>query len=90
MKFRDDFGVYICPHIFKDGDPVLEGIRDPDGDWQLFCGRENCAEQSKPHLVGIGHLISNDESINELTCLKPGTYAERESVLQKWHYGELN
>ena len=89
MKFRDDFGVYVCPHIFNNESPVLEGIRDPDGNWQFFCGSENCALESKPHFIGVGHLTNSDSTINELSCLEPGTYGERKNLTESWAFGQL-
>ena len=82
-------GVYICPHVFKNESPVLVGVRDPDGYWQLFCGDEGCPETSKPHLVCIGHLIKGDPTINELTCLKPNSCAQRIHANANWEFGEL-
>lgn len=89
MKFRDDYGVYVCPHIFRKESPVLEGIRDHDGYWQFFCGQENCALESEPHLIGVGHLTNSDESVNDLTCLEPGIYGERKSIEDCWVFGQL-
>jgi len=89
MKFRDNYGVYVCPHIFKNESPVLECIRDPEGDWQFFCGSENCSVESEPHFIGVGHLTKSDGQINELTCLEPGTYAERKNTMDCWVFGQL-
>ena len=89
MKFRDDYGVYVCPHVFKKESPVLECIRDPDGYWQFFCGHENCALESEPHFIGVGHLTNSDASINDLTCLEPGTYGERKNINESWIFGQL-
>lgn len=88
-KFRNDYGVFVCEHVFKDKLPVLEAVRDPDGYWQFFCGGEEDFENSRPRHIGIGHLTNIDPSIHELTCMEPGQFAERSSVGEPWHFGNL-
>lgn len=89
MKFRDDYGVYICSHILRERKPILEGIRDPDGNWQFLCGQEHDFDNEECHLVEVGHLVSKDSTVNELTILQPGEFAERESQNDNWQFGEL-
>ena len=90
MKFSDNFGVFICAHVFKESLPVLEGIRDPDGDWQFFCGKTHDFEIEEPHLVGVGHLISSDGSIEELAKLQKGERATRSSENEPWVVSSLD
>ena len=90
MKFQPDFGVYVCPHVYEGTKPVLDAIRDPEGDWQFLCGDSNCTETSQPKLVGVGHLTEKDGSIEEMTKLEPGTYAERSSQNEPWVFGKLD
>jgi len=90
MKFRHDYGVYVCPHVFAHESPVLDALRDPDGYWQFFCGDPKCPETSEPKLIGVGHLIEKDETINEVTCLEASTYAERTSINAPWQFGKLD
>jgi len=90
MKFQSDFGVYVCPHVYDNTSPVLDVVRDPDGDWQFFCGDTNCAEKSEPKLIGVDHLTEQDNSIEEMTKLKPGTYAERSKQNEPWAFGKLD
>ncbi|TKB45849.1 hypothetical protein [Thalassotalea mangrovi] len=89
MKFNDNYGVYVCPHVFNQESPVFVCVRDPDGDWQFFCHDEECPENSEPHLIGVGHLTEADPSINELTTLAPNTFAERQSPEEPWLFGEI-
>jgi hypothetical protein len=89
-KFRADYGVYLCPHVFNKEKSILEVVRDPDGHWQFFCGGEHDFENEKCHLVGIGHLFEEDSSIHELANMDKGTYAERKSVNEKWEFGALD
>ena len=90
MIFRDDYGVYVCSHVFKNTRPILESVRDEDGSWQFLCGVEGCLDEGGPHLVGVGHLIARDPSINELIVLNLGMYAERASDTSKWEFGTLD
>jgi len=89
MEFNDIYRVYVCPHVFKKECPIFVSIRDPYGEWQFFCDDENCPENSKPHLVGAGHLTQADPTINELTCLKPGSSAQKIHANSNWEYGGL-
>ena len=89
MKFNDNYGVYVCPHIFKKESPVLVSIRDPEGYWQFFCEDENCPEKSVPHLIGVGHLTQSDPIIHALTCLKSSSFAQRIHANANWEFGEL-
>ena len=90
MSFRPDFGVYVCPHVFNRSRPVLESVRDPEGDWQMLCGIAGCVEESEPHYVGVGHLVERDSSIDELSQLRAGMFAERASPDMPWLFGELS
>ena len=89
LKFRSDYAVFLCPHVFRKERPILEVIRDPDGDWQFFCGGEHDFEKERPHTVGIGHLIEDDPSIQDLAAMEKGTYAERDAIGLKWRFGVL-
>ncbi|CAM3226633.1 DUF2185 domain-containing protein [Vibrio neptunius] len=89
MKFREDYGVWVCPHVFKKTRPILLSVRDYDGSWQFLCGLEGCVESGEPHHVGIGHLLSEDSTLDELTIMEPGSYAERKSLKSKWSFGNL-
>lgn len=90
MKFRDDYGVYVCSHIFENSRPILDSVRDKDGSWQFLCGVDGCVDEGEPHLVGVGHLVKRDLSVNQLTSLKPGMYAERANENEPWKYGLLD
>ena len=87
-KFRRDYGVYTCPHIFRKERPILLVIRDPDGDWQFLCGQEDDDEEC--HLVGVGHLLDEDPSLNLVAELGAGTLAERDNMQQNWNFYELD
>jgi len=87
--FREDYGVYCCPHIFNKQRPILLVIRDPDeGDWQFLCGEND--DTGDCHLVGIGHLIERDPEVAQMANLKKGSGAERATVSNAWSYFELD
>ncbi|WP_019865449.1 hypothetical protein [Methylovulum miyakonense] len=81
MKFISNLGVFICPHIFENTRPILLVIHD-EGDWQCLCGQYD--HDGKGHLVGIGHLIQRDASLDELFDLQDGWEAERASENDAW------
>jgi len=89
MKFRSDYGVYVCTHVFEHSRPVLESVRDFDGSWQFLCGIDGCIDEGEPHHIGVGHLTVSDPNINEVTALEPGMYAERSDVNSVWTFGRL-
>jgi hypothetical protein len=90
LEFKYDIGVYVCPHIFEGVAPILFSVRDFDGSYQFLCGDKNCVESSKPHFVHIGFIANTDPTINELTSLKPGMFAERFSSIADWEFGQLD
>ncbi|MCD6678930.1 hypothetical protein [Vibrio cholerae] len=90
MKFEPNYGVFVCSHVYDHSRPVLVSVRDFDGSWQFICGLEGCVESGEPRLVCCEHLVSHDETINALTCMTPGTYAERQNIGKGWVYSDLD
>ena len=89
-KFRADYGVFVCPHVFEGNTDVLFAVRDFDGSWQFLCGADHDAESEAPRHVGVDHLAENDSSIHELTALLPGQFASRQSRDSDWTVGDLD
>ncbi|MCB4438681.1 DUF2185 domain-containing protein [Alteromonas sp. McT4-15] len=89
MNFKDDYGVFVCPHVFAQSAPILFSVRDFDGSWQFLCGDDDCIESSKPKLVHVGKLAKIDPTIHQLTSMGIGTYAERFSSIADWTFGKL-
>lgn len=87
-RFRRDYGVYCCSHVFSDQRPVLLVIRDPDGDWQFLCG--NSEENEDCHLVGIGHLLDRDPSLGQMAELMVSSGAERKDISASWEMFSLD
>jgi hypothetical protein len=86
-EFNPDFGVYICEHIFKKESPVLLVVRDEELSWQFLCG--GSLENDPCHLVGVGHLLARDDTLQSMADLPIGHYAERDSIDDPWNCGEL-
>ncbi|WDD98213.1 hypothetical protein [Thalassomonas actiniarum] len=89
-KFRRDYGVYTCPHVFKKERPVKLVIRDPDSDWQFFCGDEQADEAEECHLVHVSHLLEDDKSLEIMAELEPEERAERKDEQTDWEFFELD
>jgi len=86
-EFREDFGVYCCPHVFDSTRPVLLVVRDPDGDWQFLCGKRDDTQDC--HLIGVGHLLQRDLSLGAMADLDVASGAERENQRGEWKYFRL-
>ena len=87
-KFRDDLAVFCCPHVFRNERPILLVIRDPDGDWQFLCGKED-EDFDQCHHVDIGQFLERDASLKEMVKLEPSSGAERSEIDSDWKFFEL-
>ena len=74
---------YICSHVFDASRPVLLVSRE-DGDWSLMCGDGHDFDRDLPKVVGIGHLLERDPSLNDVVDLPAGFEAERPAVGEPW------
>jgi hypothetical protein len=74
---------YVCTHVFDRERPVLLVTRE-DGDWCLLCGDVHEDTAASFRVVGIGHILENDNSLYEILDLQPNWDAERKSVGQQW------
>ena len=85
MTTRIDFHQksYVCNHVFHRERPVLLVSR-PDGDWCFLCGDEHENDGSAYKVVGIGHVLEHDPSIETVLDLAPGWDAERSASDQSW------
>ncbi len=82
MKFApNNLTSYICPHIFENSRPILLVVHD-DGEWQFLCGGNDHGHDC--HIVGIGHLVDRDPSINKCADLPNGFMAQRAALDQPW------
>lgn len=85
MPFRRDghHKAYVCSHVFNASKPILFVSR-PDGDWCFLCGAAHPNGASAFRVVGIGHLIEIDPSLEKLADLPPDWDAERKAVGKRW------
>ncbi len=77
-EFRRDYAVYCCPHVFNKLRLILLVIRDPDGDWQFLCGKNDDSDEC--NAIGVGHLLDRDSELGQFANLEETTGAERESI----------
>lgn len=75
---------YVCIHVFDRERPVLYVTR-PDGDWCFLCGEDDHPDDAAAfRVVGPGHLVAEDISLNDVLDLAPNEEAERETVGGAW------
>lgn len=74
---------YVCTHVFSQERPVLLVDRS-DGDWSLVCGDMHPQNASAYCVVGIGHILDADPTLEAILDLPPEWEAERSSVEAHW------
>jgi len=70
---------YVCTHVFSRERPVLLVDRS-DGDWSLVCGDMHPQNASAYCVVGIGHILDADPTLEAIPALQPEGEAERSGV----------
>lgn len=88
-SFRRDYGIFCCPHVFRDERPVLFVVRDPDGYWQFLCGQED-EDFAHGHHVDVGHLLDRDPTLEKMADLEIATGARRTAIGAEWNVFDLN
>ena len=84
MEFSPtNLGVIVCSHVLEASRPVLLVAHDADG-WNFACGRRDHGGADDFHVVGVGHLVSRDTSVNDCADLPVGYIAERASETSAW------
>ena len=73
---------YICSHVFNYERPILLVVHE-DGDWSFMCGGTDHGPDDC-HVVGVGHLIDRDASLNQCADLPNGFEAERAGPNDGW------
>ena len=74
---------YVCTHVFAHERPVLLVSR-ADGAWALVCGDTHPEDASSYAVVGIGHVIDRDPTLEAVLDLPPAWDAERRFVGGEW------
>ncbi len=75
-------------HVFLATRPVLMIAHD-DGDWSFMCGDADHGNEDW-RVVGVGHLIDRDPTLNECADLPDNFEAERASVGKPWVKTSIN
>lgn len=85
MSFPHDkhHKAYVCNHVFEFSRPILLVSR-ADGDWCFLCGGEHPQDASAYKVVGIGHILDSDSSLQALHDLPPEWEAERTDIGEDW------
>ena len=78
----DNLRTYIRSHVFENIRPILL-VAHEDGDWIFTYGKDDHTDDSWK-VVGIGHLVSRDSTINECADLQNGYECERSAAGQSW------
>ncbi len=73
---------YVCSHVFEGTRPILLVVRE-DGDWMFMCGDTDHGPDDC-HVVGVGHLIDRDPTLEECADIPNGYEAERSAVGEPW------
>jgi hypothetical protein len=58
-------------------------VHNSNGDWQFLCGEVH-ADGEMPDVVGVGHLLDRDPSLEKLRDLPLGWSAERQDTISDW------
>lgn len=74
---------YVCIHVFENARPILLVSR-PDGDWCFLCGDDHENSAKSYRVVGMGHVLNKDPTLESLLDLQPDWEAERENVKSGW------
>jgi hypothetical protein len=89
MEFSpSNLGVIICSHVLEATRPILLVAHDAEG-WNFACGSTDHHGADDFHVVGVGHLIARDPSLNLCADLPPGFIAERSAAALPWARHEL-
>ncbi len=79
-----NLATFVCKHVFRSERPVLFAYRE-DGMLCLMCGEADHDESADGFkVVGVGHLLERDPSLNDLERLPEGAEVERLSVADPW------
>jgi hypothetical protein len=73
---------FVCQHVFDNTKPILYVCKS-EGDWQFLCGGYHEINEL-PSVVGIGHLLSRDNTLFEILDLDDNNEAERDSIGSDW------
>lgn len=82
MNTTSHIAVVVCRHVLDGTHPVLL-VSKIDGEWQFLCGASHQGTADY-RLVGIGHVVERDPTLNEILDLPDNWDAERNNVSATW------
>jgi hypothetical protein len=74
--------VFTCRHVLEEGAPILQALRDDDGDLQLLCGDEHVAGDERA--LPLGEMILEHPSVVDIMELEQTDLAYRPSAHDPW------
>ena len=83
-KFKEskNQAVFTCCHIIEENKPILYVKHDNEGDWQFLCGDNHTTEDAR--VIALQEIIDIDPSVSNVSNLKRGQIAVRESKENEW------
>ena len=82
FKESKNQAVFTCLHITNENKPILCVKHDDEGDWQFLCGCNHITDDAR--IIALQEVINIDSSVSEVSNLKRGQTAVRESKDSKW------
>jgi len=74
---------YVCIHVFDASRPV-QLVSRMGADWCFLCGDVHQDTPENYRVVGKGHILDRDPTLNELADLAQDWEAERPSIGGEW------
>ena len=82
FKVSKKLAVFTCCHIVEENKPILYVKHDHEGDWQFLCGESHATEDAR--IIALKEIVSIDPSVREVSNLRCGQSAIRDSKDSEW------
>lgn len=85
-KFKEPLttAVFTTKYVLENGSAIVYIYHDGDGDWQ-FHGAEDNISDSDMRVVGLGEIISMDNTVLQIADLPLGFEAIRKDKQDDWN-----
>lgn len=80
---------YLCIEVFENKKPILLVSR-AEGDWCFLCGEDHPDDPQAYRVVGIGHVLERDPSLELIEDLPSDWEAERLFISAPWERRPIN
>ncbi len=74
--------VFTCLHVLEEGAPILQALRDEDGELQLLCGEDHTEGDART--LQLGAMILDHPSVVDIMELEQTELAYRPSAHDPW------